>query len=160
MTYSFVVPSGRRGEGQVFATIKKMLTEPVDSTLLQVPRALAASCMAAAVDFTVLITLVEKLHWHPVPAAVVGYLAGGVLQYILCAAWVFPAAPGNNATGFVTFTLLSLVGLGITWLTMAILHDLGHVNYVVAKVMSLGFSFAWNFLSRKYLLFKPSPRQV
>jgi len=144
----------------VRSTIKKLLSDPVHSTLLQVPRALAASILAAAQDFTLLVLLVERAQFSPAAAAVVSYLAGGVLQYVLCVKWVFPAVPGNLASGFVTFVVLSLVGLAITWLTMVVLCDLNHVNYVFAKTISLGFSFAWNFLSRKYLLFRPVPREV
>jgi putative flippase GtrA len=144
----------------VFGTIKKLLSDPVDSTMLQVPRALAASVVAAALDFTVLVFLVERAHFHPAAAAVIAYLSGGVLQYVLCAKWVFPVAPENTGTGFLAFTALSLVGLGITWLTMLLLCDLSHVNYLLAKICSLAFSFAWNFLSRKYLLFRPVPRRI
>jgi putative flippase GtrA len=144
----------------VFGTIKKLVSDPVDSTMLQVPRALAASVVAAVLDFTVLVLLVERAHFHPAGAAAIAYLSGGILQYVLCAKWIFPAAPENMATGFLAFTALSLVGLGITWLTMLVLCDLSHVNYVLAKICSLGLSFAWNFLSRKYLLFRPLPRET
>jgi putative flippase GtrA len=108
----------------------------------------------------VLVLLVERVHFHPAAAAVISYLTGGVLQYVVCSKWVFPAAPGNVATGFLAFTLLSLVGLAITWLTMLVLCDIGHVNYVLAKGVSLAFSFTWNFASRKYLLFRPIARQT
>jgi putative flippase GtrA len=144
----------------VLGTIKKLMSDPVDSTMLQVPRALAVSIVAAVLDFTVLILLVERAHLHPAAAAVIAYLSGGILQYVLCAKWVFPAAPESVATGFLAFIALSLVGLGITWLTMLVLCDLSHVNYVFAKIASLAFSFAWNFLSRKYLLFRPAPREI
>jgi len=124
---------------------------------LQVPRALVVSVLAAVLDFGVLVLLVERFEWSPVLAAVVGYLLGGVLQYVLCAWWVFPGAPQSLTLGIAAFTLLSLVGLGITWATIAVLHEQLHVNYVGAKLVALGLAFAWNFLSRKYLLFQPSP---
>ena len=46
----------------------------------QIPRALVASVFAAALDFAVLVLLVEQARWHPLPAAVLSYLIGGVLQ--------------------------------------------------------------------------------
>jgi putative flippase GtrA len=132
------------------------LAEPVDNTLLQVPRALMVSALAAALDFGILIVLVEGVGWNPLGAACVSYLLGGVLQYVLCAVWVFPAAPENVPMGVVLFILLSLVGLGITWATMGLLHNLAHVNYALTKCVALGLAFWWNFLSRKFLLFKPA----
>ena len=83
-----------------------------------------------------------------------GYLCGGVLQYLLCACWVFPGAPRHAVSGFLAFFLLSLVGRGITWVTMATLHDVFSVNYAVAKIASLGLTFGWNFPCRKFLLFR------
>jgi putative flippase GtrA len=136
----------------------RLVTESPENVLLQVPRALAASTLAAALDFALLVLLVEAAGWSPTAAAVASYLIAGVLQYALCAAWVFPTAPQNLSAGFATFTLLSLVGLAITGATVSGLHEGAHVNYVVAKVVALGLAFVWNFLSRKYLLFKSTPR--
>jgi putative flippase GtrA len=137
-------------------------TAPTEHAALQVPRALVVSILAAALDFGVLVLLVEQCNWSPAPAAVVGYLLGGVLQYVLCACWVFPTAPRNVTVGIAAFTLLSLVGLGITWATIELLHEQLQVNYVLAKFVALGLAFAWNFLSRKYLLFgsRPTDREM
>jgi putative flippase GtrA len=125
--------------------------------VMQVPRALMASIVCAVLDCAVLVVLVEQGGWHPVGAAVVAYLTAGVLQYVLCACWVFPGAP-MKTTGFTAFTLLSLVGLCFTWVTMATLHDLFTINYGVAKIVALGLSFSWNFLSRKFLVFRGPAR--
>jgi putative flippase GtrA len=83
-----------------------------------------------------------------------------VLQYILCIVWVFPSAPTNHALGFTAFTLLSLVGLGLTWVAMYGLHELGQCNYLLAKIVALGLSFTWNFSSRKFFLFRPEPERA
>ena len=136
------------------AQVIAWLAAPVEHTILQVPRALIASGLAAALDMGTLVTLVEWAGWNPLPAAVIGYLLGGVLQYVLCAVWVFPAAPQRVSVGFAAFTLLSLVGLGGTWATMALLYDVVGVNYALAKVAALGLTFFWNFCSRKFWLFR------
>jgi putative flippase GtrA len=102
------------------------------------------------------VVLVETLNWPALAAAVVSYTLGAVLQYILCSVWVFPAAPQNLSTGLATFAVLSFIGLGITGVTLTALHDVAHFNYLFAKGMALGLAFAWNFLSRKLLLFRPS----
>jgi putative flippase GtrA len=135
-------------------TIHRLLIAPVEHTLLQLPRALAASALAALLDMMVLVVLVQAFGWHPLFAVTVSYLLGGVLQYALSALWVFPAAPQSVSLGFLAFTLLSLGGLVITWLTMYFLNDVAHVHYAVAKVAALGLAFGWNFFSRKYLLFR------
>jgi putative flippase GtrA len=131
-----------------------MIVAPTESTGLQLPRALVASAAAAGIDFGILIVLVQSFHWAPPTAAVLSYCVGGVLQYILCAVWVFPAAPQSVTFGFIAFTVLSLVGLLITWGIMGLTQDIGGIHYTVAKMLALGVAFCWNFLSRKYWLFR------
>jgi putative flippase GtrA len=136
--------------------LHKLVAAPVESTLLQVPRALIVSVLALVVDAGLYALLIEQLGAPPVAANVFSYLAGGVVQYVLCTLWVFPASPGNHAVGFVTFSVLSLVGLGLSCAVIYTMHDLGHINEMVAKFASVGIAFTWNFLSRKFLLFKPT----
>jgi putative flippase GtrA len=143
-------------------TLKLMVglfTSPTEKLLLQVPRALMASVLAASVDFGVLIGLTEGAGWNPVLAAVVSYLIGGVVQYVLCACWVFPSAPQSVTVGFAAFTFLSLVGLAITYATMRVLCG-WQINYALAKIVALGLAFGWNFLSRKFWLFRSRPATV
>src|SRR5205809_875464 len=96
--------------------LKHWLADPVESIFLQVPRALAASVLALIVDFLILELCVRVLNLPAVPSAILGYLVGGVLQYVLCSLWVFSTSLKSDAVGFVAFTVLSLVGLGITWI--------------------------------------------
>ena len=134
--------------------LKHWLAGPVESVVLQVPRALAASVLALAVDFCLLEFCVRVLSMPAVPAAVLGYLAGGVLQYVLCSLWVFSTALKSDAVGFLTFTILSLVGLAITWVVVLVGHDWAGTPIEPAKGFAVGLAFTWNFLSRKYLLFR------
>jgi putative flippase GtrA len=131
------------------------LLSPTHNILVQIPRALVVSALAAALDVGVLVLLVELASWQPTFAAVISYLLGGVLQYVLSSLWVFPNSPKNVAVGFIAFSLLSLVGLAITWGTMWLLYDNMGVHYLLAKVAALGLAFCWNFLSRRYWLFRP-----
>jgi putative flippase GtrA len=133
---------------------KQLVTDPVESVFLQVPRALAASVLALVVDFGILEICVRVLGMPALPSAVIGYLVGGVLQYVLCSVWVFSTSLKNDALGFVAFTVLSLVGLGITWVVMLVGHEWAQLPVEIAKVGAVGLAFAWNFLSRKYLLFR------
>ncbi len=132
-----------------------LLGSKTDSIALQVPRALVVSAMAAALDAGLLVLLVSVFSIPATIAAIFCYLVGGVLQYALCSIWVFPHSPKNLAIGFTAFTILSVVGLGITVLTMKIMHDDIGMHYMGAKIIALGFTFCWNFLSRKYFLFRP-----
>lgn len=132
----------------------RLLLAPAESVFAQLPRALVVSVLAMVVDVGFLFLLVA-LGLSPLPAAVIGYLAGGVVQYILCSLWVFPNAPRSVAVGFVAFTLLSLGGLAITGVTIHLLHTTWCLPLTVAKVVALGLAFNWNFFTRKFFLFQP-----
>jgi putative flippase GtrA len=134
--------------------VKAWVADPVESVFLQVPRALAASVLALVVDFAILEFCVHVVGLPAVPSAVLGYLVGGVLQYVLCSLWVFSTSLKSDAAGFAAFTILSLVGLAITWIVMLIAHDGVGLPVEIAKVGAVGLAFSWNFLSRKYLLFR------
>jgi putative flippase GtrA len=134
--------------------LQKWVVAPVESTLLQVPRALVVSVLALAIDAGLYALLIQQFGVPAVVANVFSYLVGGVVQYVLCSLWVFPASPGNHATGFIAFSMLSLVGLGLSCAVIYAVHDLAHVNEMIAKFASVGLAFTWNFLSRKFLLFR------
>jgi putative flippase GtrA len=138
----------------MYTKLRRFVAAPVENVFLQVPRALAVSVLALAVDFALLEVGVHALGMPPLLASVLGYLAGGVLQYVLCSYWVFATTVKNDAMGFVAFTLLSLVGLAITWLVMLLAHDHAGFPIEFAKGVAVGLAFTWNFLSRKYLLFR------
>lgn len=132
----------------------RWIIAPVEHVALQVPRALIVSAAAAALDVGVLALLVESAHLPAVAAATISYLLGGVLQYVLCTIWVFSISPGNALVSFITFSLLSLVGLAITDGAIWALHTRLGWHYLLGKIVALFLAFCWNFASRKYLIFR------
>lgn len=133
--------------------LKQWVTDPVESVFLQVPRALLVSVVALALDFAIYAACLY-VGMPALVAALIGYLAGGVVQYVLCSLWVFSTALKNDALGFMAFSILSLVGLAITEIVILIAHDWLGVHPYPAKIGAVGLAFTWNFLSRKYLLFR------
>ena len=135
---------------KIYACVAK----PTHHTALQLPRALLVSILAAAINMGVIILLTHHAHWHAVTAGIVSYFLGGIVQYTLCTLWVFPNSPDNHSVGVLAFLLLALVGLGIStgviWLVCA------HWGYdaILGNFIAQGFTFCWNFSSRKYLLFR------
>lgn len=134
--------------------IDTAIIRPSNATSVQASRALIVSCFAAGIDVAGLYLLHQQAGMPVIFSATISYLVGGILQYVLCSVWVFPVAPSNAVRGFTAFTLLSLVGLGITDGTIWLLSKHWGLNFMLAKVVALGLTFCWNFISRKYLLFR------
>ena len=64
------------------------------------PRALLVSVLALAIDFGIYAGGLS-VGMPALLAALLGYLAGGVLQYVLCSWWVFSTSLKNDALGFI-----------------------------------------------------------
>jgi putative flippase GtrA len=143
----------------VLRKLKALVADPVESIFLQVPRALAVSVLALALDFGVYAGALQ-IGLPALLAAIIGYLAGGVLQYVLCSLWVFSTTLKNDPLGFAAFLILSLVGLGITEIVILIAHNWLGLDPYLAKIGAVGLAFTWNFLSRKFLLFRAKQRFV
>lgn len=145
-----MLQQGQLTSRQVFS----VCFSPTRSTVLQVPRALVVSAIAAGIDVLIYFLLVQLAGWHPLVAATSGYLVGGVVQYLLCSLWVFSIVPHNTPASFLIFTALSLGGLVITWGVIWLLFDQWHLHYLAAKCAALVLAFCWNFISRKLLIFR------
>ena len=85
----------------------------------------------------------------------VGFLVGLVVNYILSILFVFnEKGNSKSAKGFVVFTLLSAVGLGINILGTFIGFDLLHLNQWLVKIVMVFVVLVYNYISKKLLLFK------
>ena len=100
----------------------------------------------------------KSIELHPMMAATISYLTGGLIQWFGCSRWVFKdkrkKEEKNKFTGIIHFYILSLGGLAITLGVIFILYNKMNINYLLAKFAALGLAFAWNFLSRKFLIFE------
>lgn len=92
-----------------------------------------------------------------------GFIAGLIFNYIFSIIFVFIDSDTKSAKsvkGFIYFTLLSAVGLGIHLLGMYIGNDLLKINEWIVKIILTLVVLVFNYLTRKFLLFnKPKTEQ-
>lgn len=97
---------------------------------------------------------------YPVAAAA-GFCIGLFTAYTLSVRWAFCARRvGNQQVEFLLFAGIGVLGLGVTELCLWLL--IGHLGLppMVAKVMTAGAVFFFNFGLRKALLFTRSDAEV
>ena len=115
--------------------------------------------VAAVVHYGFLITLVEGFRWAPVPATLVGYLAGGVVSYPLNRRLTYASArPHRQATW--RFAAVALVGFGLTGLLMQALTAWLGAPYLPAQVVTTGIVLSWSFLANRIWTFRGSSRVI
>ncbi|MGY1458143.1 GtrA family protein [Luteimonas sp. A534] len=133
---------------------------PVRILRLVLVRYFAASLLALVVDLATLSACLRLLDVGLAWSASIGFVAGGIVAYVLSIRWVFRARTFADAPAleFLAFIAIGLAGLGLTqfvlWLGVT---RLGLLPELV-KLGAAGATFAFNYLARKSLLFAASPR--
>ena len=114
----------------------------------------AASVVALAVDYGVLLGLHNIFGVNYLVAACISFLLGLVVAYLLSTRYVFKGRALYSARGeLIGFLLTGLAGLA---LNQALLYGFvtGYgLPVAAAKLPTVVLVFSFNFLSRRYLLF-------
>jgi len=112
------------------------------------------SVAALAVDFVGLVILVQYAHINYLLAASISFVAGLLLNYGLSIYWVFHHSSSQNQwRDFIIFSIIGLIGLGLTDLIMWALVSGLVLYYVTSKVIATVIVYFWNFGARKKFIF-------
>jgi putative flippase GtrA len=109
--------------------------------------------VAALAHYGLLISLVEGYRLEPVRAALFGYVAGGIVSYLLNRRNTFASDRRHAEAGW-RFALVAAVGFCITWAFMALFVDLLGAPYLPAQVVTTGIVLFWSFLANKLWTFR------
>jgi putative flippase GtrA len=109
--------------------------------------------VATSSHYALLIGLVEIFGISAVPAALVGFCAGGTVSYLLNRRHVFRSnAPHEEA--ITRFATVAIVGFGLTYLFMSLFVEKAHIPYLLAQVVTTGIVMFWNFVAHKMWTFR------
>lgn len=118
-------------------------------------------CVVGGAAFVVdygLMSLVENLllpgrHYA---AVTVGFIAGLIVNYLLSLYFVFTdkQEQGKTKKGFLIFTIVGVIGLGLNYLGVFLLTDCIGINLQISKIFIAGVVLIWNYVARKILVFK------
>ena len=107
------------------------------------------------VDYGSLWLLTEMVGLPYLLSAAMAFILGLVCNYVLSTRWVFGESRISNRMGeFAAFAAIGIVGLGLNELIMYACTDGAKIHYMVSKIISAVVVFFWNFLARRFLVFK------
>jgi putative flippase GtrA len=126
--------------------MKTVLREPI--------RYAAVSACAFIVDITALFVLVHYLSWWYVAAATSSFLVGLLVAYALSVTLVFKYRRLQDPrVEFASFAGIGAVGVAINAAAMTLGVKAFGAHYLIAKCGAAGFTFVWNFVARRQVLF-------
>jgi putative flippase GtrA len=126
----------------------------VKSVIQEGLRYTAVSACALLVDISLLWILVHYFSWGYLAAATTSFLAGLVVGYALSVTLVFKYRRMKDPrVEFASFAGIGAVGVAINAAAISFGVKYLGLHYLVSKCGAAGFTFTWNFLARRQLLF-------
>ena len=144
---------------------KELFAGETDNTFIQFFRYLSVGGFAFVVDYGTLMLLVEVFGFNAKLAAVIAFILGLAVNYILSTLWIFKNSKiGNRLAEFAAFALIGVIGLGINELIIWLFDDViaprqplsfipEDKYYLIGKLVSTAIVFIWNFAARKFIIF-------
>ncbi|PWM13309.1 MAG: GtrA family protein [Collinsella tanakaei] len=109
--------------------------------------------MSLAVDYALLMFLVEVLKADLFFSTTVSFIASVIVNYVLSMKYVFDHREGmSRKREFTIFAILSAVGLGLNDLYMFVGVTMLNIGYQAMKLISTFLVTWYNFFSRKKFL--------
>ena len=86
-----------------------------------------------------------------------GFIVGLIVNYVLSLTFVFRrkdnCGSGKSVAAFLIFTVVGVIGLGLTELIMYLGTELLHISYLIVKIAAAAIVLVWNYVGRKVLIF-------
>ncbi|KRE02108.1 hypothetical protein ASE63_06955 [Bosea sp. Root381] len=112
---------------------------------------------AAVAHYGVLIGLVELRGMAPVPATLMGFVAGGIVSYA-CNRWLTFAATRTHAEAGWRFALIAAGGFVLTGVLMHLFVTKAGLPYLPMQLVTTGIVMAFSFLGHKFFSFADRAR--
>lgn len=134
---------------------RRGLLKTSNRTYVHFLRSLVASNVSFWLDFGILAFLTEIAGLHYLGSAAIGFAVGTSVNYTLCVVWVFSRRRIRRKTiEYTVFLLIAIVGVGLNEILIWSFTANLDLHYLLSKIVSSSIVFVWNFLTRKYILFR------
>ena len=98
------------------------------------------------VDFSITWLLKEKLHVNKYVANTAGFVSAATSNYVLNRIWTFESENPRIAGEYVSFFVISIIGLGLNNLIIWLCADKMKWNFYFSKIVAIGLVTLWNFV--------------
>lgn len=112
--------------------------------------------VATALQYLILVVLVEVGGMGPAVASGAGYAAGAGLSYFLNYHYTY-LSNRSHVPAMTKFFFVAAIGLAVNSTIVAIAAENLGLNYLLAQAIATGLVLLWNFSANRYWTFRPTP---
>jgi len=133
---------------------RNLFIEPSSNVAIQAFRGFFVGGIAFMADASVLWLLTTSGIYYLI-SAVFGFIVGVMVNYSLSIRFVFKEKATIGKFGEITvYFILGVMGLGLTIVLIWFFTEVVGLFYMLSKCITALLTFAWNFTSRKILLYR------
>lgn len=134
--------------------VKALPFQKPSKTSTQFILAVFASICSFLVDLGVLAFLTEVVKLYYLYSAIIGFLTGTAILYLLSIFLVFNQRRfASIKIEFLVFLSLSFMGLCLNIGLLHVFTEIGHIHYFISRIVVGAIVFFLNFTLKKILLF-------
>ena len=135
--------------------INRLFIKRTDNIFIQLFRYTFVGGVAFIADFGSLYLLTDLAGVYYLYSAAIAFVIGLTINYVFSILWVFKSrSVKNKSIEFMIFAIIGLVGLGMNELIIWFSTERLSIYYLHSKLISTAIVYFWNFLARKYILYK------
>lgn len=105
------------------------------------------------IDFFITYLCKEKLKINKYFANAIGFVASASSNYIFNRTWTFHSENPAILREYMTFFLISTIGLAINTFIIWLLNDKLKLNFYVSKLIAIAIVIVWNFFANMLFTF-------
>lgn len=143
----------------MFKRLQSLLTRELIEEFLRYVLVGGTAFLADFATFSLLLNRIfgDEGPWSRSLAATGGFCVGILVCYLLSLMFVFEKAKtenkGRSLKDFIVFTIVGIIGLGLTVVGMWITKNVIPLNPYLAKIGCAGVVLIWDYAARKILVF-------
>ena len=135
--------------------MENIFTGKTNSTLIHFLRSIASGSISSILDLFTLIILVELFNFNYLTGGIIGLILGTTLNYFISIKWIFNSRQvDNKKLEYIIFIFLGLIGGILNIALLWFLTEKVEIYYIVSRITAASTVFIFNFIARKFILFK------
>jgi putative flippase GtrA len=128
---------------------------PSEDKFIQIARFIISGGSTASLDFILYWFIVQVIEWHYILAVTISFVVASTVNYYLSIIWVFFNGKFKSLMSeYLVFLFFTALGLLLNYIILYAGIELLNINNLYARILSIIIVTIFNFLTKKFIVFK------